>query len=302
MSLAYRPSLISIAFKELLGAVQLTAPDTRLFESYRASIRATLAQGSGFALNRVEPIGSYSRGTAVRGTSDVDVLALIASSSVSTGGWLQTSTTVLSKFRATLAARFWQTDVARDGQAIVVDFGDGSHPVDVVPAIWKSQTGFNNYPVYLIPNGSGDWMPTSPTGHNRFIQGADARSGGKLTYAAQIAKYWCATRAAPVPLSGFHVELLLASSGLCDGPRSYSSITRDLFALLARRSCAALNDPVGVSGRIAAASSDAKRDSVQRSVHDALDHADRAVHAESVGDDREALRQWNIVFNGCFTR
>lgn len=302
MSFAYRASPVATAFQELLGRIQLTPTATSLFDSHRTSIRATLTGAVGFDLNRLEPIGSFARQTAVRSTSDADLLAVVTRTSVSTGDWLQSSETVLSKFRSVLSKRFWRTDVLRDGQAIVVDFGDGSQPVDVVPAVWQSQTGLNNYPVHLIPDGSGGWMPTSPSSHNRYILDADRRAGGKLTYAAQILKYWCATRATRVPLSGFHVELLLASVGLCDGARSYSTITRDLFALLSRRGCAALIDPIGISGRIPAASSDAKRVSATRSVADAAEHADRALFAERLGNEVEALRQWNIVFNDGFPR
>lgn len=302
MSLAYRVSPVASAFRELLDRVQLTANDSNRFDAHRASIRAALSGAMGFELNALKPIGSFSRGTAVRGTSDADLLAVVTRVSISTAGRLQTSETVLSKFRAVLSTRFWRTEVVRDRQAVVVDFGDGSHPVDVVPAVWQSPEGFNNHPVFSIPDGLGDWMPTSPTSHNRYIQDADKRAGGQLTYAAQLIKYWCATRAIAVPLSGFHIELLLASVGLCEGAYSYSTVTRELLALLARRNCAALNDPIGISGRIPAASSEAKRASAMTSVADAASHADRALSAERFGDEREALRQWNIVFNGHFSR
>ena len=299
MSSAYQPSPVSVVFENVLGRIQLTSTDRSLFESHRASIRNNLASASSFELNRLEAIGSFSRGTAVTGMSDADLMAIVGRASVSSGDALQTSTTVLSKFRTSLSTRFWNTDVVRDGQAIVVDFGDGSHPVDVVPALWRSQHGFNNYPVYVVPDGRGWWMATSPTSHNRYIADADRRAGGKLTYAAQLVKYWCGTRATRVPLSGFHVELLLAMTGVCNGARSYGAIVRDVFTFLARRDGAALTDPLGIAGRIPAATSDAKREATMRSVADAADHADRALHAEQRGNTTEALRQWDIAFNGC---
>lgn len=298
MSLAYRPSPVAAAFQALVGRIQPTARDASRFESHRTSIRNALCAGSGFDLKRLDPIGSFSRKTAVRRVSDADLLAQVNRASVSTGGTLQTSDTVLGKFRAVLSARFPHTAVGRDGQAVVVDFADGSHPVDVVPAIWVSQDGHKNYPIYLIPDGAGWWMRTSPTSHNRFIQDADARARGKLTYAAQLLKYWCWTRATPLPLSGFHLELRLAADGLCDGARSYATILDDAFALLVRRRCAAINDPLGISGHVAAASTEAKRALASMSVGTAAYHARRAVLAEARGHDAEALRQWNIVFHG----
>lgn len=298
MSFAYHPSPVANAFHDLLGRIQLTVRDTTLFESHAASIRNALSAATSFELKRLTPIGSFSRNTAVHDVSDADLLALLTRASVSVGRTFQTSDTVLAKVRSVLSARFPNTEVARDGQAVVIDFGDGSHPVDVVPAVWVSQDGHKNYPVYVIPDGAGWWKRTSPTSHNRFIQDADGRAGGKLTYAAQLLKYWCWTRATPVPLSGFHIELRLAVDRICEGARSYATILDDALTRLGRRGCSGLYDPLGISGRILAVSTDAKQASACMSVETSAGHARRAVFAEQRGHDVEALRQWNIVFNG----
>lgn len=234
--------------------------------------------------------------------SDADLLAVLSRRSVRSADTLHSPRTVMEKLRRTLGARFRHTHVRRDGQAVVVDFGDGSHPVDVVPAIWESQSGFRNYPIHIIPDGRGWWMRASPASHNRYLRLADRRAGGQLKYAARIFKFWRATRATAVPISGFHVELLLAFERLCEGPRAYSTIMRDLLVLLARRRCAALNDPVGISGRIRAAQTEAKRQAASRTLLEAAKHADRAITAEDAGDVSDAWRQWNIVFNGSFPR
>lgn len=302
MSFAFSPSPIALGFQGLIARAQLTVRDTTQFDSHRASIRLALTGARGFDVNRVDLIGSVARRTAVRGMSDADLLAVVTRASASSAGTLHTSDTVLQKLRATLAARFWQTDVGRDRQAVVVDFGDGSHPVDVVPAVWEDQSGFKNYPVHMIPDGAGWWMPTSPSSHNRYLALADQSAAGKLKYAAQIFKCWRMSRAVPVPISGFHVELLLATKRLCEGARTYSAITRDLLVLLSSRDCAALNDPLGISGRIRIAVTEAKRESASRTVADAAHHADQALSAEYAGNQTEAWRQWNIVFNGSFSR
>ncbi|HVW25693.1 MAG TPA: hypothetical protein VHC69_10000 [Polyangiaceae bacterium] len=87
---------------------------------------------------------------------------------------------------------------------------------------------------------------------------------------------------------------------VCEGARSYAEIFRDLLVILSNRKCAPLNDPVGISGRIAAAATDAKRVQAARTVDEAARHADAALQAESAGNYREALRQWNIAFNNGF--
>src|SRR5262249_2483936 len=115
-------------------------------------------------------------------------------------------------------------------------------------------------------------------------------------------KFWRSTRAVPVPISGFHAELLLASRSICAGVRTYSEKFCDLLRELLRRECSALNDPVGISGRISACPTDAKREQAVRTVAEAAFHADQALAAEAAENFQEAWRQWNSVFNGNFPR
>ncbi len=76
----------------------------------------------------------------------------------------------------------------------------------------------------MVPAGM---MITSPGSHNRFLNDADQRAGRQLKFVGQLFKYWNGTRSVPIPIGGFHVELLLAQSGLCQGARSYAQIFRD---------------------------------------------------------------------------
>lgn len=289
---------VPLAFARILGRAALTIRDNELYEQHRLSVSGAL-KGK-LDVNEVIPIGSFPRGSAIHGTSDIDLLVMVPKKSLQWGGAMKSSTTVLAAFRSALQDRFSATSVGKDGQAVVVAFGDGQHPVDVVPAYWDRHGGIHNYPIYRIPDGSGDWMDTSPTSHARFINDADGRAGGKLKYTAQVFKAWRQSRAAGVPLSGFHVEMLLANERICEGARSYSAIFRDLLVVLANRGGGALNDPVAVSGRIAIATTDTKREQALRTVRDAASHADAAVDAEVRGHSTEALRQWNLAFNGVF--
>jgi hypothetical protein len=291
---------VAHGFQQLIGRIEPTARDEMLFDSHAESVKRALETHAG--ANRVEVMGSAKRGSAIHGRSDVDLLAVLPVTAVRWGEGLKSSDTVLKQVRDVLAFRFHSTGVGRDGQAIAVQFGDGTHPVDVVPAIWSNHAGPYNYPLFLIPDGAGEWMSTSPATHNRYIAEADARAGGKLKYAARIFKYWRDTRTPRVPISGFHVELLLASSDLCAGARPYAGILRDLLVELSNRDCAALNDPCNISGRIPACNTDAKRQQAFRTTYAAAQHADAALNAESRGNLREAQRQWDLVFNGQFPR
>lgn len=292
---------IAVRFQKILEWATLSPASVEAFERHAASVERALEAG-GARVNRLTVMGSVQRGTAVAGSSDIDLLAVLERKDVTWGGGLKTSDTVLNNIRQAIGDRFQSTAFGRDGQAIVVAFGDGKHPVDVVPAFYDSQGGPYNHPIYGIPDGAGGWMRTSPSSHNKYIGEGDARAGHHLTGVARIFKFWRATRAGGVPISGFHVEMLMAAHDVCVGVRPYSAKFADLLTFLARRECAALNDPVQISGRISAASSDAKRNQAIVTVADSAVHAQAAVAAEEADNFQEAMRQWDIVFKGYFPK
>jgi signal transduction histidine kinase len=49
----------------------------------------------------------------------------------------------------------------------------------------------------------------------KYIREADVRSGGKLRHVAQLMKHWRECRSPRVPLSSFHIEMLLVSARNC---------------------------------------------------------------------------------------
>jgi hypothetical protein len=103
-------------------------------------------------------------------------------------------------------------------------------------------------------------------------------------------------------MSSFHVELLLASDDTCVGAKSYSECLAVALRLLAARQGRALRDPVGVSGVVTSAGTQAKKDALVVSVTESAMHATSAFQAELSDNTEEAIRQWNIVFNGRFPR
>ena len=70
--------------------------------------------------------------------------------------------------------------------------------------------------------------------------------------------------------------------------------------VLADRACRSMRDPLQIAGLIPPAKTPAQQDHVLRSVLSARDHALAALDAEDDGDYQEALRQWNIIYNGYF--
>lgn len=289
---------VKARFQILLSRIQPGSREQQLFDQHQGTVKRRLS--TVLAAHSVFPIGSYTRGSAIASYSDLDLLLVLKAQEVRWGQSWKSSTTVLNEVRDQLQARYQHTEVGRDGQAIVVQFADGKHPVDVVPGIFAEIV--DKRPTYWIPDGVGGWLRTSPSAHNAFITSRDSLSAGKLKNVAKLVKYWRLCRSPELPLNSFHVELLLAQEEICIGVKTYGQCLYGLFQTLAQRKCAALQDPIGISGWIAAANTPAKREMVQSGVDFAADHARRALIGEQVGDTQEAVRQWDLVFNGHFPR
>jgi hypothetical protein len=269
----------------------------------RASHKRTIEQGlaAEFSSANLKIMGSHTRDTAIRHWSDIDYLAVLPRNEVTRASSRVQSTTILSRLKRALDSRFHQTHVRVSGPAVIVEFGGGNGAVDVVPAIYSGPVSSDDgYPAFEIPDAAGGWMRTSPQRHNKYILDADARSGHKLTKTIRLMKAWKYSRTPAVPLFGFHLEMLLASHGICTGPRSYQNIILDAFRLLASRGGAAFNDPVGISGRIDAVATPTQRATLVSAADYAAVHANAAVSAELSGKTDEAFRRWDIVFNGSF--
>ena len=154
----------------------------------------------------------------------------------------------------------------------------------------------------MIPDGNGTWLRTSPQAHNAFIDAADARSRGKLKYAAQLLKFWRHCRTPSIPALSFHFDMLLAAEGIAEGVKSYQVILLEFFDLLRRRTCRALQDPMGISGYISAAKTDHQQADLFGAATNAYVRACKAVSEEAAGRFDEAAYYWNIIFNDCFPR
>ena len=291
---------VTDGFKTLLSRIEPTDRDIEVYESHRQSITRRLE--TVFSTNKVELIGSYARGSSIRATSDIDLLLILKREEVRWGEGYKTSSTVLDQVRAELLNRYPATPVGRDVHAITVGFADNQHPVDVVPGFYLKHGGAMNYPIYAIPNGQGGWMATSPQSHNKFINDSDNQSGGKLKRVARLIKFWRRCRTPSIPLNSFHVELFLAQERICVGPMSYALCMNNALAKLANRQCQPLDDPMDISGKVPAAYTEDKRRRAQEAIYASAKRAYNALQAEGSGNVGEALRLWDLVFNGNFPK
>ncbi|MEW5980099.1 MAG: nucleotidyltransferase domain-containing protein [Acidobacteriota bacterium] len=286
---------ISDSFQILIDRIQPLQSEIDAADRHLTEIKSRLEKA--FTVKSFLVVGSASRNTFIHGYSDVDLFAVVARNDLRWGGNYVSSETVLNNFRKELEGRFWNSNVYRDIHAIVVAFTDSQ--VDVVPAFFAGPNP-NGWPLYSIPDGARGWMTTSPGYHNAYLKQKNEESRGKLRCTAQLLKFWRACRSPSVPLSSFHIEMVLAHERLCVGARSYATCVTEIFQNLASRECRGIHDPLGVSGIVPAVKSESQRLNALTSIRYSREHAKAAYTADYHGNLHEARRQWDIVFNNQF--
>lgn len=284
---------VSDALKNLLNRIQPTGGEKAAAERHFETIKTRLE--TVFAAKKFPKAGSFSRGTFIRGRSDVDVFAQIPLEEVWWGNQWKSSNTILERFRREITARLPNTKVGRDVHAIVVEFSDMD--IDVVPAAWGGFSKEYKRPLYYIPDGDGGWMLTSPEIHNGYIALKNQESGGKLRAVAQLFKFWRVCRTPAIPISSFHIEMVLASEEICTGVKSYAECMTEMLQKMAERDCAGILDPYRINGNIAATKSEAQRVAALKAIRQCRDYAKSALQLEGYGLTAEALQQWENVFN-----
>lgn len=284
-------------FRKLLAHIAPRVDEVVRAKRQWLGIRNRLTKG--FQISRPILFGSHVKGTAVRTYSDVDILIVVRKEEIRWGGSLISSTTLLKNIRDELRGRYPATEVRRDSHAVAVKFGGGEHGVDVVPAVFE-KPATTGHPIYLIPDGSGDWLSTSPDAQLKALNTADEQCGGRIKIGIRLLKWWMFSRIPWIPLDSVHLESVLVTFGV---PRAASpaKLLAGIFTTLLGRGGRDILDPVRISGFIPIASTDGHERRVITALESAVDHSLRAIDAEDTGDLTEAIRQWNLVFNYEFT-
>lgn len=283
--------------QELAFRIQPQASALLAARSHRTSVKERLSRS--FAVAGSYAMGSHARETAVHRYSDLDFMVVLRRTEFYWGDRMVTSDTLLNRVVDDLRERFPLSAVRRDVLAASLGFGSTGQRLDVVPAKFLEFAG--GRPVYLIPDGDGGWLRTSPATHDRHFQIHQNRSGNKLRKVSQLIKWWRHARESSLPIRSFYIDMVL-SSGLIDFGvgKTYAICLKDFFKFLFETECKPILDPCGIAGRIASNDSWAQHDSLINAAAYAYQHAVSAITAEQRRDFAEANRQWSLVFNGTY--
>ncbi len=278
----------------LAGRIQPQSGELLAARAHRASLKARLEKS--FAVSRITPIGSHARGTAIRWHSDLDTMVVVRKEEALWGGKLVSSDTLIKRVLADLRERYPASSIRRASLAAAIEFGSTKQSLDVVPGIYERFHA--GRPVYLIPDGMGDWFETSPETHDRYFEQANIRSGKKLTKVSQLLRWWKHARTPSLPIRSFYIDMVLAKSDVCAPAKTYARCLRDFFRIIHQGRCGSLMDPCGIAGEIHSTDTEPQLQVLRKAADYAYDHAVAAVAAEERRDIEEANRQWSIVFNG----
>lgn len=283
------PRTVDEGFTDFLEKLKPTTVESTAAAGHRASIEACL-KGK-YGLIRFARIGSFGNGTSISGYSDVDYLAVLPTKELT-----RTSDASLAKVRQVLDERFPRTGVAVRCPAIVIPFGSRAETTEIVIANFiKGDDYFKEYEIADCSNG---WMRASPDAHNAYVSLADGDLNNKVKPLIRFVKAWRYYR--DVPISSFYLELQVAKYARDEKVIVYSIDVRKVLRKLFDSGLADMNDPMGVSGRIAACKSSAAKVDALSKLSTAVTRAEKAWLAESNNKISEAFEWWRLLYGERF--
>lgn len=181
-------------------------------------------------------VGSYGRSTAIPSVSDVDVLYELPTDQyqiydayISNG-----QSALLSAVRASIKNTYSVSDVAGDGQVVVINFDDGIK-FEVLPAFTNVGGGYT----FADSNNGGSWKTCKPKQEMQAFSSRNSTVNGNLVELSRMVRAWRDFNS--VPMSGMLIDTLcfqfIENWEYRDKSYFYYDyMTRDFFKFLANQS------------------------------------------------------------------
>ncbi|HIE30147.1 TPA: nucleotidyltransferase [Candidatus Poribacteria bacterium] len=140
-------------------------------------------------------VGSYGRGTAIRGFSDLDMIFCLPYDYYQKYDNYQYNgqSAMLQDVKKSLQKTYPTTDIGADGQVVVIHFTDGIS-FEIVPA-FLNEDGSYTYP---DANSGGRWRVTNPKPEIGAISSMDLECNGNLKWLCRMTRSWKNVWGAPM--------------------------------------------------------------------------------------------------------
>lgn len=186
---------------------------------------------------------------------------------------------------------FQNTHLHHKGKAVALQLEQHDWRFDLVPC-FKVEKDF-----YLMPDGSGSWIPTQPVKGNLPIITANQANEGKLVPLIRLLKYWNRHNPAPT-IPAYVFELIVTDFANSRANLSWWTDFNVLsfFGFLSNRIWKKVADPNEIWSDLNPFSEQEKK-TIMEAVEEARSLARNAIDAETQGKDHKlAIAQWREVF------
>lgn len=148
-------------------------------------------------------VGSYARGTAVKGFSDLDIIFILPHDLYDKYNSYQSKgqSALLQSVKKSLQLTYPTTDIGGDGQVVVIQFADGIK-FEVVPVFEGNDSSF----IYPDSNNGGSWKTTNPRPEIETIRDNNKLMNGNLINLCRMARAW--KKKWNVPMGGLLIDTL----------------------------------------------------------------------------------------------
>lgn len=237
----------------------------------------------------VFPVGSWGKGTQVRPSADIDIMAKFDWSiyrrfhSYAHNG----QSALLQEVKGHLEQSFSQTRMRGDGQVVQIDFN--SIMVEVVPVFPLDDNG-----QFIMPDthDAGSWKIVDPVAQISYIDALDKENNGNVRALSKMIKRW--KHEQEVDLKSFLIELIVADFvRQCDWGKCsyfwYDWLVRDCFKFMRTRAAGWATVPG--TGEVISIG-----DAWVRKVEAAVAAAETACAYEQLDSDVLAGMEWQKIF------
>jgi predicted nucleotidyltransferase len=197
---------IKTKFGKFLANLELTDAQKQDAETKHTRVRKSLHEAfysTPYNGKTSLVVGSYGKHTAIRPTSDIDILFLIPGNEFPRYEGLQGNkqSRLLQDIKSRLVDLYPNTDLRADGQVVSVPMT--TYKVEVVPGFLGEE---KRYWICDTNNG-GSWKLVDPHWEMNTLAASDTRSAGNTRRLIKMMKTW--KRFCNVPIKSFAIEIMV---------------------------------------------------------------------------------------------